>query len=96
MRIVPYVLHVSLLTMALILSGCATREVRIPVETKIPVPVACEIEQVEQTALPVAPENGTIFDRAKVAAARIKLLMAENEKLRAANTNPCPAPKENN
>lgn len=76
------------------LAACATPGQRLPEEVLVPVPVPCEVEQVEQTGLPVASPDADIFERAQVAAARIKLLLAENERLRAANTNPCPAPKE--
>lgn len=73
---------------ALVLSACATTQM--PEKTYIPVPIPCEIEQVEKTELPQASEGDSLFRLAQVALAQIGLLKAENERLRAANTNPCP------
>lgn len=75
----------------LLATACATTP-GLPKETLVPVPVPCEIEQVPKTELPDASPGADIFELAKVAAARIKLLMADNERLRAANTSPCPGP----
>lgn len=77
----------------LIAPACATTP-QLPKETLVPVPVPCEIEQVETSELPVAAPGASIAEKAKVAAARIKLLLADRERLVAANTNPCPKPKE--
>jgi hypothetical protein len=76
----------------LLAAACATTPTP-PKEVLVPVPVACEIEQVEPTPLPTAAADAGIFELAKVAAARIKLLMADNERLRAANASPCPTPE---
>lgn len=70
------------------LLACAS-PAKAPVKVMVPVPVPCKIEQVDKTVLPVAPEDASIFERAKVAAARILLLQAENERLHAANNSPC-------
>lgn len=73
----------------LTLMACATPQ-RLPKETLVPVPVACEIEQVPAAQLPTASPDADVFELAKVAAARVKLLLADNERLRAANASPCP------
>lgn len=74
---------------ALSLSACATTP-QLPKEVRIPIPVPCEIEQVPATELPVAEPDANVARKAAVAAARIELLKAENTRLRAANTSPCP------
>jgi hypothetical protein len=80
-----------LLTSLLALSACATTQ-RLPSEVLVPVPVPCEVEQVPATELPQVSPDMNIFDAAKVRMAQLKLLLAENTRLRAANNNPCPAP----
>jgi len=75
----------------LLAAACATAP-KPPKEVLVPVPVACEVAKVEATDLPKAGPDAGVFELAKVAAARIKLLMAENLQLRAANNNPCPTP----
>lgn len=78
-----------LLTSALLLAGCAhTRE--LPKEVLVPVPVPCEVEQVPETELPQVRPDMNVFEAAQVRMAQLKLLLAENTRLRAANTNPCP------
>ena len=72
----------------LTLAACAGSA--LPKEVYIPVPIPCEIEQVPSTELPTASPDANVAGKAAVAAARIELLKAENERLRAANTNPCP------
>lgn len=75
-----------------VLPGC-TRTVTVPgpaVEVKVPVPVACEIEQVPAAERPRAARGMSHYDLTKVALADRRVLMAENERLRAANSNPCP------
>lgn len=79
----------SALLAALLLSACGAT-VTVPKEVYIPVPVPCEIEQVEQTELPTAPAGSNVAKKAATAMAQILLLKAENERLRAANNNPCP------
>lgn len=74
------------------LLACAT-PAKAPERIMVPMPVPCKIEQVEKSTLPVAAEDASIFERAKVAAARIFTLQAENERLRAANNSPCTEPK---
>lgn len=75
----------------LMAAACSTTQ-DMPTITMVPVPVPCVIEQVPETKLPVAAPDADIWQLAKVAAARIKLLMADNERLRAANSSPCPGP----
>lgn len=76
------------------LSACATNPAPIPeaVKVLVPVPVACEIEQV-----PVGPRPSTtavrgmdIWSLTKIATAERRILMGETTRLRAANNNPCP------
>ena len=72
-------------------SACShVREPTVPRTIPVPIPVPCEIEQVPKTELPVAEEGANVARKAQVAAARIELLTAENERLRAANNQPCP------
>jgi hypothetical protein len=80
----------------LLLPGCASKTVTVPgpaVEVKVPVPVACKIEQVPQTTPPSAQarKGMSIFDLSKIALADRRAKMAEIERLRAAANNPCPA-----
>lgn len=72
------------------LMACTTTGTAMPEEVLVPVPVPCEIEQVEPTELPTAAPDADIWELAKVAAARLRLIEAENVRLRAANTTPCP------
>ena len=44
----------------------------------------------EKTELPTPTGDESLFGLAKIALAQIGLLKAENERLRAANNNPCP------
>lgn len=74
------------------LAACSTAA-KAPTVVKVPVPVACEIEQVPVLEKPQAFSNMGIFDLTKTALAKLRILEAENERLRAANSNPCPAPK---
>lgn len=78
--------------LALLLAGCAHTQ-ELPEEVLVPLPVPCEIEQVPETELPQVRPDMNVFEAAQVRMAQIKLLLAENTKLRAANTNPCPEPK---
>lgn len=71
------------------LAACASGP-EIPKETRVPIPVPCEIEQVPATELPTAEPDANMARLAAIAAAIIELLKAENERLRAANNNPCP------
>lgn len=73
------------------LPACASTP-DLPKTVKVPVPIPCEIEQVPQTELPQVTDDMNVFDAAKVRMAQLKLLIAENTRLRAANTSPCPAP----
>lgn len=86
-----WLLRGYILFFPLTLMACTTTQ-QLPREVRVPVPVPCEVEQVEETALPTAGPDADIAELAKVAAARIKLLLAENTRLRAANNNPCPVP----
>lgn len=76
-------------TSALLLAGCATTET-LPREVLVPVPVPCEIEQVPVSEMPTVSSNMNVFEAAQVRMAQLKLLLAERERLRAANTTPCP------
>nr|WP_294850055.1 hypothetical protein [uncultured Sphingomonas sp.] len=77
------------------LAPACTKTITVPgpiVEVKVPVPVACEIEQVPQSTLPsteAEKQDGT-FDLTKYALADRQVLIGENSRLRAANSNPCP------
>lgn len=73
----------------LTLMACNTTQ-NLPKEVRVPVPVPCEIAQVDPVELPVASADAGIYELAQVASARVLLLMAENERLRAANSTPCP------
>lgn len=73
----------------LLLCACATTP-DVPKVVKVPVPVACEIEQVEAAELPAATADMNVFELVQVALARLMLVEAENTRLRAANENPCP------
>lgn len=77
------------------LAPACTKTITVPgpaVEVKVPVPVACEIEQVPQSPLPStqAEQNDGQFDLTKYALADRQVLLGENQRLRAANSNPCP------
>lgn len=86
-----------LLLAVLMLPGCASK--RLPpqappaVEVKVPVPVPCEIEQVPVPSYPAAQakKGMGIWDLTKIVTADRQVRMAENERLRAATNNPCPA-----
>jgi len=88
-----------LFAVCFLLPGCASN--RIPpqaapaVEVKVPVPVACEIEQVPVPSYPAAQarKGMNIWDLTKIVTADRQVRMAENERLRAATNNPCPAQK---
>lgn len=76
----------------LVLSAC-TKTVTVPgpvVEVKVPVPVPCKVEQVAPTER-LRTTSKDVYDLAKTVAADRRQLMAENERLRAANANPCGA-----
>ena len=76
------------ITPILALTACATAR-PVPQVVKVPVPVECKIEQVPAATLPTADASMGIFDLVKNALARLKLIEAENVRLRAANTSPC-------
>lgn len=85
------------LVLACMLPGCSSTP-KVPpqappaVEVKVPVPVACEIEQVPVPTYPAASarKGMGIWDLSRIIAADRRTRMAENERLRAANNNPCP------
>lgn len=77
------------LLLLLALPACAGTP-SLPKRTLIPIPVPCEVEQVPETDLPVAPKGANVAQLAAYAAAVIELLKAENTRLRAANDGPCP------
>ncbi|API58547.1 hypothetical protein BSL82_03830 [Tardibacter chloracetimidivorans] len=92
----------SLLIIALTILGACTAPPKVnlpspPAETvtaKVAVPVDCEIEQVPEPTYP-RPATSDIFTLAKTIAADRKVRMADQERLRAANKNPCPAKEPN-
>lgn len=87
-----WLIYALLAGFILMLPGCA-KTVTVPgptVEVKVPVPVPCQIEQVPASQRPTLPADAGIFDATKTALADRRQLMAEIERLRAANRNPCP------
>lgn len=74
-----------------LVGACAHAPQRMPEVVKVPIPVDCEIAQVPVSEMPVPPADANVFTLTANALARIKLLLAENVQLRAANNNPCPA-----
>jgi hypothetical protein len=89
----------------LLLSGCSkadrpTLEAAppAPVVAKVAVPVACEIEQVPLPDYPgnLIRQGDDVYTLARLAMADRRVRIAERDRLRAANANPCPAhaPKE--
>lgn len=78
------------------LAACATRTPPVPpaVEVMVPVPVACEIEQVPEGPRPTdtATASMGIFELTQRVLAERQVLLGENARLRAANTSPCEAP----
>ncbi|MBB3693037.1 hypothetical protein [Sphingomonas sp. BK580] len=63
-----------------------------PVIAKVAVPVACEIEQVPAPAYPgeLIRDNDDIYAASRIAMADRRARIAERDRLRAANSNPCP------
>lgn len=78
-----------LLATALAVTACSHTP-RLPEEVLIPVPVPCEIAQVEERELPEMRPDMNVFEAAQTAVAAHKLLLAEVIELRAANRTPCP------
>lgn len=76
------------------LSACTSTPAPVPdaVKVMVPVPVACEIEQVPEGARPSreARPGMDIWSLTKIATAERRILMGETTRLRAANNNPCP------
>ena len=83
-----------------LLASCGTDQVRPPLNpappppviAKIAVPVTCEIEQVPMPAYPgdlLRGDDG-IYTAARLAMADRRVRIAERDRLRAANNNPCP------
>lgn len=85
------------LILGVLLSACATDNgpATPPVEVLVPVPVACEIEQVPAGPRPSdqARAGMTIWELTKIALAERQILLGEVERLRAANQSPCPVPE---
>lgn len=63
----------------LALAGCTTTKV---VEVKVPVPVPCVVEKVEEPVYPTA-QGSTLFERVKVLLAEIELRKGYEAKLKA-------------
>lgn len=76
------------LTPLALLSACGGQQ-RIPRVVNVPIPVPCDIIQAEVSELPEPPTGADIFVLAQHAAAQIKLLKADRERLLAANRSPC-------
>jgi hypothetical protein len=94
-----WMIHAAVATVAfalmLALSACAGKSALPPppppaVEVLVPVPVPCEIVQVPVSEKPIPSSDMGIFDLVKTALARLAVTDGENERLRAANTSPCP------
>lgn len=84
-------IHMILCGLILVTVPACTRTVYEYKDVMVPVPVECEVEQVETVEYPAATGDEGIFDLAKIALAKIGILEAEVTRLRAANANPCPA-----
>lgn len=76
----------------LMVPACTTGRYEPPatIPVNIAVPVPCEPVQVEQPVRPQATALMGLFDLVKVALADREVLEGDNERLRAANANPCP------
>lgn len=63
-----------------------------PVVAKVAVPAACEIEQVPMPAYPgdLVQKGDDVYTLARLAMADRRVRIAERDRLRAANANPCP------
>jgi hypothetical protein len=63
-----------------------------PVVAKVAVPVPCVVEQVPMPAYPGALIRDTddVYTAARLAMADRRVRIAERDRLRAANSNPCP------
>lgn len=66
---------------ALFLAACAHNE---PVIVKVPVPVPCITERIEEPIYPVAADDAGIFERVKVLLAERELRMGYEARLKAA------------
>lgn len=63
-----------------------------PVIAKVAIPVACQIEQVPMPAYPgdLIRKGDDVYTLARLAMADRRVRIAERDRLRAANANPCP------
>ncbi len=82
------------------IAGCASRPLTPPqappaIEVLVPVPVPCRVEPVASSRLPTAsaPIPTDIWDGVKLILADRATLKADRERLKAANSNPCPVAK---
>lgn len=82
---------------ALLLAGCATLKPIVPpppaeaVPVLIPIPQACKVQKVPESALASAGGlTGDIFEDVKRVLADRAQLLADRERLQAANSDPCP------
>lgn len=64
----------------LALTGCATTKY---VEVKVPVPVPCVVERVEEPVFPAIAEDAGLFERVKALLAELELRKGYEEKLKA-------------
>ncbi|WP_375292283.1 hypothetical protein [Sphingomonas melonis] len=91
---------IILWTPALALAACSTAPERpklqtappAPVVAKVAVPVACVVEQVPMPAYPgdLVRKGDDIYTLARLAMGDRRVRIAERDRLRAANANPCP------
>lgn len=63
----------------LALTGCATKMV----EVKVPVPVPCVVERVEEPVFPAVAEDAGLFERVKALLAELELRKGYEAKLKA-------------
>lgn len=75
-----------IITLAMLLAGCATQKVEVPVPVKVAVPEKCKAEVPERPVMPTEVLSGDapMFDRARAALAEIDFREAYEIKLLAA------------
>lgn len=83
------ILAIFLALFFLMLPACTQRTKF--VEVKVPVPVACEIEDIDPSPLPEIKDGMNIFELSQVRMAQIAIMAGDLVAYEAANSNPCPA-----
>lgn len=93
-------LALALLAALVLLAGCSTAPKPkaappAPIVAKVAIPVPCAIEQVPMPAYPgdLIRRGDDIYTLARLAMADRRVRIAERDRLRAANNNPCPEVK---